>query len=134
MRRIKKVERELNMLGAVSMDSLKSEKVTGVMKCTVGHYPQGEITLRIIWHQPILHLLLGKNSIKHEVYHLQEKDNAHSPQKLTLCLYHSTKDVTEVYAFKRRFSSNHFISTTSVSQNYLMLIPYPKLLMVLGFN
>lgn len=134
MGRIKKEERELNVLGSVSMDSLKSEKVTGVMKCTVGHYPQGKIMLSIIWHQLILHLLLGKKSVKHEVYHLQEKDNVHNPQKLTLCLYHSTKDVTEVYTFERRFSTNHLISNNSVSQNYLILIPYPKLLMVLGFN
>lgn len=64
MERIKKEERELNMLGSVSMDSLKSEKVTGVMKCTVGHYPQGKIMLSIIWHQPISHLLLGEKKHK----------------------------------------------------------------------
>lgn len=54
--------------------------------------------------------------MKHEVYHSQEKDNTHNPQKLTLSLGLSTKDVTEVYTFKRRFSTNDFISATPVSR------------------
>lgn len=40
MGRVKKEEEELNILGSVPMDSLKSEKVTSLMKCMVGHDPQ----------------------------------------------------------------------------------------------
>lgn len=40
MGRITKKEEELNILGSVSMDSLKSEKTTGVTECMVSHDPQ----------------------------------------------------------------------------------------------
>lgn len=39
MGRIAKREKKLNILASVSTDSLKSEKVTGMMECMVGHDP-----------------------------------------------------------------------------------------------
>lgn len=40
MGRVKKEKKELNILGSALKDSLKSEKVTRLMKCMVEHDPQ----------------------------------------------------------------------------------------------
>lgn len=49
-------EEELNILGSISMTSLKSKKVTGMMEYMVGlDLQQGNIMLSIIRHQAILY-------------------------------------------------------------------------------